>query len=53
DCEKNGKSSKKLQISCCLGRKAPDAGRKAQVAAPVLLFAVCFLRNARAGLRIA
>ncbi|MCI19219.1 replication protein A1-like protein, partial [Trifolium medium] len=43
---KNGKSSKKLQISCCLGRKAQPSG-------PNFLFAICFLRNARAGLRIA
>ncbi|MCI71028.1 hypothetical protein A2U01_0092291, partial [Trifolium medium] len=50
DCEKNGKSCK---IYCCLGRKAPAAGRKAQPAAVVLLFAVCFLRNAQAGLRFA
>ncbi|MCI70185.1 hypothetical protein A2U01_0091448, partial [Trifolium medium] len=46
-CEKNGKSSRIVEFLVCLGRKAPDSGRKAPVAAGFCMF--CLLSAQRAG----
>ncbi|MCI37870.1 hypothetical protein A2U01_0059097, partial [Trifolium medium] len=47
------KTAKNCKILAVWGARRNTLGRKAQPSALVLLFAVCCLRNARAGLRIA
>ncbi|MCI98064.1 hypothetical protein A2U01_0119367, partial [Trifolium medium] len=46
------KPPKSCKILVVWGARRSTLGRKAQPSAPVFLFAVCFPRNARAGLRI-
>ncbi|MCI64254.1 hypothetical protein A2U01_0085512, partial [Trifolium medium] len=53
DCEKNGKSSKKLQIFVLPGAQGASFWAQGAGDNTDLLFAVCFLRNARAVLRVA